>query len=200
MSMRGQPEQRSIKADVAELRVDRAGGEPVIVGYACVYGAYSVDLGGFIESFAPGAFGAALAAGADVRFLVNHDPSLILGRNKAGTLTLVEDEKGLRVECRPPATSIGDHYLSAVERGDISGMSFRFYVSREEWNFDASPPQRRVIEADIDDACLATYPAFPDSSAAVRMLHAARRMHSAQPEADRLAAHRDRLQRLLEAS
>ncbi len=194
--MKGQPEQRSIPVEVAELRVERSGAAPAIVGYACVYGAWSVDLGGFVETFAPGAFGAALAAGADVRFLVNHDPSLILGRNTAGTLTLVEDDKGLRVECRPPATAIGEHYLSAVDRRDITGMSFRFYMSQEEWNFDATPAQRRVLAASIDDTCLATYPAFPDSVAAVRTLEAAR-SRLALPSR---AAGRERLQRLLEAS
>lgn len=196
--MKGQAEKRSIAVEVAEIRIDRTGEAPTLVGYACVYNAFSVDLGGFIESFEPGAFRNALARGADVRYLVNHDPSLILGRTKAGTLSLVEDERGLLATCRPPATSIGEHYLAAVERGDITGMSFRFYVEKEAWDFNANPPQRRVIEGDIDDVCLATYPAFPDSSAAVRMLEANR--PKASTPVDHFTANRERLQRLLEAS
>ena len=191
--MKARPEKRSIAVEVAEMRVDRAGGDPTIVGYACVFNAFSVDLGGFIETWEPGAFRAALAAQADVRYLVNHDPSLILGRTLAGTLSLIEDERGLLATCRPPATAIGEHYLSAVERRDITGMSFRFYVAKETWDFNANPPQRRVIEADIDDVCLATYPAYPDSSAAVRTLRAARPKPS--PRSDSL---RERYQRLLE--
>lgn len=167
-------EKRSISVEDAGMSVEDAAGVKSIQGYAAVYGAWSQDLGGFVERFAAGAFTNALAGGADVRYLVNHDPSLILGRTKAGTLSIVEDDRGLRTVCNPPPTDIGEHYAESVRRGDITGMSFRFYVLREEWNFDASPPQRTVLEAEIDDVCLATYPAYLDTSAAVRSLEASR--------------------------
>jgi uncharacterized protein len=184
------PEVRCLNLAVAELRVERrADGKPVIVGYTAVFNTWSEDLGGFIERVIPGAFARTLREGADVRALVNHDPSLILGRNKAGTLRLREDAKGLRHEIDLPGSSLAGHYAEAVERGDISGMSFRFYVGKEAWNFSADPVQRDLIDVDIDDVSLATYPAYTDTSAAVRSLEQHRR---SQP---RPGAWRDRAAR-----
>src|SRR5438128_11032112 len=89
-----------------ELRVD-AGAPPKLVGYAAVFNSKSLDLGGFIEIVRPGAFKRTLAAGADVRALVNHDPNLIIGRNKAGTLDVAEDDRGLKVTITPLDTQAG---------------------------------------------------------------------------------------------
>ena len=70
----------------ADLRVV-AEGPPRIVGHAALFDRLSDDLGGFRERIRPGAFAASLVAD-DVRALFNHDPNVILGRNRAGTLRL----------------------------------------------------------------------------------------------------------------
>lgn len=191
------PEIRSLPLAVAELRVERrADGKPTIVGYAARFHSWSQDLGGFIERIQPGAFGDDLARGADVRFLVNHDPSLILGRNKAGTLRLTEDDQGLRFEADPPEGPLAGHYVQAVERRDITGMSFRFYVDQEAWNFSADPVQRDLLKVRIDDVSLATFPAYLDTSAAVRSLESHRRSQPRRtPRCDRAV----RLLKLAEA-
>ena len=182
----------------AEVRVrrDEAAGTVTLVGYAAKYDTWSEDLGGFVERLRPGLFSKALAAGADVRFLVNHNRDLLLGRTRSKTLVLTEDDIGLHYECQVSNSSLNDHYVQAVERGDMSGMSFRFYCKKEVWDFSTEPARRDVIEADIDDVCLATYPAYEDSTAAVRSLQSHRR---SQPRPTPRRDLAERLLRLAEA-
>lgn len=192
-----EPEIRTLPFDRSALRLlDSAEQPAMIVGYAALFNAWSPDMGGFIERVLPGAF-ADTIRDEDIRALVNHDASLILGRNKAGTLRLAEDATGLKVEIDPPETDLAAHYLSALKRGDLSGMSFRFYVEKEAWNYDASPPQRDLIEVDIDDVSIVTYPAYPDTSVAIRSMEAGRKLipRPGRPRFDRAR----RLLRLAEA-
>src|SRR5262245_37738871 len=83
------------------------GDRPLIVGHAAIFDALSEDLGGFRERIRPGAFKRSLEANADVRALVDHQPSLILGRSRAGTLRMREEANGLLVEIDPPSTTAG---------------------------------------------------------------------------------------------
>lgn len=82
------PEQRTIDVDVESL--DARG--RTLHGYAAVYGVESADLGGFRERIAPGAFADVL--GSDVRCLLNHDASQVLGRTRSGTLRLHDEQRG----------------------------------------------------------------------------------------------------------
>ena len=82
----------------ADLEVRRNGSKPPqLVGSALRYDSLSDDMG-FRERIAPGAFTKSLASDPDVRALVDHDSSKIIGRSKAGTLKLFEDDRGVRVE------------------------------------------------------------------------------------------------------
>ena len=80
-----------------ELRAKEGGGK-TLTGYAAVFDSLSEDLGGFREIIKPGAFDRALKDKHDVRALVNHDNSLLLGRTASGTLRLSTDERGLKYE------------------------------------------------------------------------------------------------------
>ena len=111
-----------------ETRED--GGNPEISGYFAVFNS-NYDIGwGMSESIAPGAFTEAL--GGDVRALVNHDTTLVLGRNKAGTLELREDSHGLwgRVSINPNDTDSMNLY-ERVKRGDVDGCSIGFDIAEE---------------------------------------------------------------------
>lgn len=169
---------RVTPATSAELRVDQSSGKPRIYGYAAVFNAPSEDLGGFREILRPGAFAAALA-GADVRALVNHEPYPILGRSTAGTLSLVEDSRGLRITIDPPDTTFVADLLQSMRRGDMSQMSFRFYMaedgSGQNWRSEPGGVIREItsIRA-IDDVSLVTYPAYPQTEVGVRTLQHAR--------------------------
>lgn len=191
--MSKQAESRFVSLDAAELRVERRDGKPVLTGVCVPYGKLSLDLGGFRERFRPGAFARNLADGADVRALVNHNRDLILGRNVAGTLRLMDTEQALSYEIDPPDTAIAAHYVAAVERGDISGASFRFYCLTEAWGREGGEMVRDVVEAEIDDVSIVTYPAYPDTTAAVRSLEEHRRADARRSLSPRLAELRLRL-------
>jgi len=153
------PETRTIDVDVQNI--DTRG--RTLVGYAAVYGAESRDLGGFTETIRPAAFAGVMDA--DVRALLNHDPSQVLGRTRSGTLRLTDETRGLRFEVDLPTSPLGDNVREAVKRGDIDGASFRFVVGEEEWEGD----KRTIVTVkELQDVTVATYGAYPDASVELR--------------------------------
>ena len=186
-------------------------GKPLIRGYAAVFNQLSEDLGGFREQLATGAFSDAMA-NSDVRALVNHDPNMVLGRNKAGTLTMREDAAGLYVEITPPDTQAARDLVTSMQRGDINQMSFAFTVAREDqtWTRDGTGPWLRTIKkvSRLYDVSVVTYPAYQQTTAAARALaeHQAEddgakaALAAAQAEEQRQIDSRKRHLRLLELS
>jgi uncharacterized protein len=145
-----------------EVRSD-AGKPPKLVGYAARFNVTSELLGNFREQIAPGAFREALSNGDDPCALVDHQPSLILGRRSAGTLTLEEDAVGLKVTITPPNTQVARDLIENVRVGNLSGMSFAFAVAPggDEWDTSVRPALRRVLRvAKIFDVSVTTYPAY----------------------------------------
>lgn len=125
--------------------------------------------GGFWEQIAPGAFDRALNEDQDVRFLVDHDPSRVLARTASGTLSLSSDKKGLLVDADLADTSIGRDLRVLLERGDVSQMSFGFVVNKDEWAMQKDGTELRTIhDVDLFDVSAVTFPAYPQTDAAVR--------------------------------
>jgi len=160
-----------------ELRQADDSDRPVLVGYAAVFNRKSEDLGGFREIVAPGAFRRSLENGADVRALIDHDPSLVLGRTKAGTLRLQEDDHGLRAEIVLPDTQYAADLLASIRRGDVDQMSFGFRTVSDEWRTEDGEPVRTLKEVELFDVSVVTYPAYPDTTVATRSLDAWRSHH-----------------------
>jgi HK97 family phage prohead protease len=154
----------------SEIRIVEADGKPVISGYAAVFDKLSEDMGGWREKIAKGAFTKTLASDDDIRALIDHDSSLILGRKKANTLSLREDDKGLFVEIVPPDTTVGRDILVSIRRGDITGMSFGFNTISDSWNMENGVNIRTLTETKLFDVSPVTYPAYPDTSVAVRSM------------------------------
>lgn len=143
------------------------GDNPQISGYAAVFNELSEDLGGFYERIERGAFARTLES-ADVRALWNHDSNFPLGRTRAGTLALSEDEIGLAFEIDPPNTSYARDLLVSMRRGDIDQMSFGFRTIRDRWEQIGGQVIRTLLEVELFDVSPVTYPAYPTTSAAVR--------------------------------
>ena len=159
-------ETRIFKLDTIEVRQDE-GEPPAIHGYAGTYGQESEDMGGWVEEIEIGAFRNAVTRD-DVRATFNHDPNYVLGRNKARTLELVEEGKGLRVKILPPATQWATDLMVSIRRGDIDEMSFAFNALKDKWVTRNGKPKRILQDLKLFDVAVVTYPAYPKTSAAVR--------------------------------
>lgn len=157
--------------DVTELRVDVEEDEeqpPRVRGHLAVFNSPSEDLGGFREVVAPGAFAKTLQE-ADIRALYNHDPNYVLGRNKSGTLQLLEDNDGLFVDVTPPETQWARDLMVSIKRGDVSQGSFAFRVVKDKWEKKEDGSVERVLnEVRLYDVSVVTYPAYPETDAYVR--------------------------------
>jgi HK97 family phage prohead protease len=149
-----------------EIRANSEG-EPKIEGHAAVFDQLSEDLGGFFERIAQGAFSNTILD-ADVRALWNHNPDFPLARTKSGTLTLGEDEKGLAFSLHVPDTQYARDLLVSLKRGDVSQMSFGFRTLRDKWENVDGKIIRTLLEVELYDVSPVTYPAYPQTSAAVR--------------------------------
>jgi HK97 family phage prohead protease len=160
-------EQRKQNGPAAKLRLEEPDEElPRIVGWAGLYGSFA-DFGEYRERIRRGAFGRALAKDPDVRALVNHDPNLVLGRTRAGTLKLSESERGLRAEIQPGNTRAAEDVIEWLRRGDVSGMSFGFRVLKDDWCNEVIDDRMTVIRELIDfvlfDVSVVTFPAYRDT-------------------------------------
>jgi HK97 family phage prohead protease len=157
------------KIDNTELRIAAPETPNRLVGYAAVFNSLSADLGGFKERIVPGAFRG--ATGNDVRALVDHDASKLLGRTGNGTLRLSEDQVGLRVEIDlPDGVSYADDIKALVKRGDIRGMSFGFRVPTGGQRFVKEGGQtiRELTTVNLKEVTVTSIPAYGDTSVFVR--------------------------------
>ena len=153
-----------------ELRVQTSpDGSRSISGYAIRFNEPSSDLGGFTEIVAPGAVTESLKNNPDVLCLRDHDTSILLGRTKAGTLTLTEDAMGLRFVCKLPSTSQASDLAESIERGDLDGVSFGFVTVKDAWTSDgAGNVIRTLLTVRLLEVSPCSFPAYPTTSVSVR--------------------------------
>lgn len=149
-----------------EVRAEEDEKGKIITGRPIVYNSRT-DLGFFDEIIESGALDNADLT--DVRFLVNHDTSKIpLARSRRNngnsTMLLSVDEFGMtiRVSLDTENNSEARSLYSAVERGDITGMSFMFGVSDEEWDeLETEHPTRRIKKiSTVVEVSAVTFPAY----------------------------------------
>jgi HK97 family phage prohead protease len=184
----GEIEIRSFK--IAEMRAVGKDQLSMISGYAAVFELFSDDLGGWVERIRAGAFTNTLK-NDDVRALLNHDPSKLLGRKSSKTLRLNEDSTGLRFEIDPPDTQYARDIITSIRRGDLSQMSFAFRTIQDEWEIIGDKIIRTLVELKLYDVSPATFPVYPQTSASVRSAFEA--FKSVNPAVARLANLRRRL-------
>lgn len=171
------PSKKEFRFVSHEVRADK-GNNRTIKGYASVFNTLSENLGGFVERIAPRAFERCLQNNPDVRCLVDHESSKILGRTTANTLRLREDNVGLAIECDLPDNTLGNDTLESIRRGDLREMSFGFSCVDEDWSAMADGTKLRTVsDVDLFDVSVVTFPAYQSSSVGV-----ARSLRSLWPE------------------
>ena len=149
-----------------EVRAEETEAGNIITGRPIVYNSRT-DLGWFDEVIEPGALSKTDLT--DVRFLVNHDTSKIpLARSRRNngnsTMKLTVDDvgMGIRVTLDTENNSEARALYSAVQRGDISGMSFMFGIDDEEWeNLESDHPTRHIKAiSTVVEVSAVTFPAY----------------------------------------
>ena len=142
-----------------------------VEGQAALFNSLSEDLGGFYEQIAPGAFDGVLQD--DIRALMNHDPNLILGRTKSGTLNVDVDDKAFNYRYSDPDTTYSNDLRKSMKRGDITQSSFAFSIADggDKWEKVGDRLIRTITKfARIFDVSPVTYPAYPDTTVATRSM------------------------------
>ena len=149
-----------------EVRAEETETGHIITGRPIVYNSRT-DMGWFDEIIEPGALNNTDLT--DVRFLVNHDTSMIpLARSRKNTanstMQLMTDNEGLsiRVNLDIENNSDAKSLYSAVKRGDISGMSFMFGVDSDEWeDLESDHPTRHIRDiSTVVEVSAVTFPAY----------------------------------------
>jgi hypothetical protein len=159
-----------------EVRVSEIEGQPSrIAGVAAVFNSRSVDLGGFFEVIAPGAFTDVLKTNPDVRAVIDHKGGLqVFGRTSNGTLALRESDTGLEYEATPPDTQAVRDLKTLIAGKYIKGSSFSFMVAPggDSWVEQKDGSILRTVSkiAWLGDVCPTDNPAYLDTSVAIRSL------------------------------
>jgi hypothetical protein len=169
-----------------ELRED--GDQMTLTGYAALFNSRSENLGGFTEVIAPGAFSRSLKSRNDIKLLWNHDTSAVLGSTRSGTLKLVEDERGLRVEASLPNTTHGRDARELVKRGDVTGFSFGFTIpgrGGDEWNSEGT--ERTLKSVRLHEVSLTPFPAYTATNGTAQMRGLDKVAKRAEVDPDQLA-------------
>jgi len=152
-----------------EERADKA---QKLVGYAAVFN-QETDIGGYFrEVVQRGAFAEAIARD-DIHALYNHDYAFVIGRKKAGTLEIAEDEHGLRVEITPPNTQTARDLVENVRAGNIDQMSFAFSMEggKQSWDETGETPLRTIEKVgSLFEVSVVPRGAYPTTEIGLRSL------------------------------
>jgi len=179
-------ETRIVEVEAFEVREEADGMH--LEGYAALFNSRSENLGGFTETIKPGAFRASLKARNDIKLLWNHDTGAVLGSTRAGTLTLTEDDRGLRVSATLPNTSYGRDAKELVARGDVSAFSFGFSMPArggDEWSADGT--ERVLKSVRLHEVSLVAFPAYPETAGTATVRGLDKIAKRADVDADALA-------------
>lgn len=189
----GRPLLRAALADAVVTRSEETGDPIGFKGKAIVFNSptwIGSRSWGFWEQIAPGSVTKTIDE-HDIRFLQNHDPNMLLARNKAGTLRLNATDDALEVDADMAPTSYARDLALLLERGDISQMSFAFEIISETRSIaDDDNDMWTVNEMKLYDVSVVTYPAYEDTEAGLRSEAFAQLCRSAgipAPEARRMA-------------
>jgi uncharacterized protein len=180
-------ETRIVEVDEFEVREEADGMR--LEGYAALFDSRSENLGGFTETIKPGAFRASLKARNDIKLLWNHNSDIVLGSTRAGTMTLVEDDRGLRVSALLPNNTAGRDARESISRGDVTGFSFGFSMPArggDEWSADGTERVLKSVRLHEVSVGVA-FPAYPETNGTATVRGLDKVAKRAEVDADALA-------------
>lgn len=172
-------ERRCLTAEEApecEIVIEtRASGREAIRGLAIPYNRLSLDLGGFRERILPGSFDKVLnrqRGRGEILSYYNHNSDMLLGRESAGTLEIIADDRGISYVVEPPDTSAGRDVLALVRSRNLRGSSFAFTVSQKGGerftNDENGKAVREIVEASgLYEVGPVNVPAYGSATSAV---------------------------------
>lgn len=167
--MPNERQQRQVRCVAQRFQTRAANDDLYIEGYFSVFNSEYPLWEGASEIVKPGAFTNSVSG--DVRALINHDSSLVLGRTKAGTLTLRQDERGLWGSIRINRDDVDAMNLYArVQRGDVDQCSFGFDIKRETFvDLGGGKCRWEIEEVDpLYEVSVCTFPAYTETSVSAR--------------------------------
>lgn len=159
---------RQMRSIASDFKTREDGEALTIEGYFAVFNSNYDIAPGMSESIAPGAFSDTLSG--DIRALVNHDTTLVLGRTTAHTLELSQDERGLwgKIAINPKDGDAMNLY-ERVKRGDVNQCSFGFDITDEEStiseNGDIHWTIKKVV---LYEVSCCTFPAYEETNISAR--------------------------------
>lgn len=151
-----------------QFRAAEQDGELYIEGYFAVFGSIYQICPGASESIDPHAFDDTI--GDDVRALINHDTTLVLGRTVVGTLELRVDAHGLwgRIKINRNDTDAMNLY-QRVQRGDVSQCSFGFAILDERTEHkDNGDVHWTILKVKLYEVSPCTFPAYEETNVSAR--------------------------------
>ena len=158
---------RSLQTEL-KTRAEPDAQDMYIEGYFAVFNRQTELWPGAYEEIAPGAFDETL--NNDIRALINHDTTLVLGRTKENTLELKADSYGLwgRVKINPNDSDAVNLY-ERVKRGDVDQCSFGFNITSEETDWrDDGTVKWTITGIDLHEVSVCTFPAYEDTGVQAR--------------------------------
>lgn len=159
---------RQLRTASTQFETREDGEKLFIEGYFAVFNSNYEIAPGMSESIAPGAFDNTLSG--DIRALINHDTTLVLGRTKARTLELRTDAHGLwgKIEINPKDLDAMNLY-ERVKRGDVDQCSFGFDILSEETDFrDDGSVHWTITEVELFEVSPCTFPAYEETNISAR--------------------------------
>lgn len=159
-------ERTSLAADT-KFSTREEGGQLYIEGYFSVFGTRYKMWDGAEETIERGAFDGQL--GNDIRALVNHDTTLVLGRTTANTLELRVDDTGLwgKISINSADQDAVNLY-ERVKRGDVTQCSFGFDILDEDTATEGGTTVWHVRKVKLYEVSVVTFPAYEETAVVAR--------------------------------
>jgi HK97 family phage prohead protease len=182
LSGMGKVETREFTTTI-ELRAEGDGN--TFSGYAALFDSPSEPLP-FTEVIQRGAFTRSLKSRNDVKLLWNHDSSMPLASTRSGTMTLVEDERGLKVTATLPQTSAGNDARELIQKSIVDAMSFGFSVPAggDSWSSDGNT--RTLKSVRLHEVSIVAWPAYSATGGTVSVRALDKLAQRAEVDADAL--------------